>query len=109
MTMSIELPMPYQEDDRWDRSRCTCKIFVLESIEWNVRNVNGQVCLDDPHSPMFKYFEHLATHGSNKTFEPLGEGLRVIAEMKKEVVIGEKMLLVDVEIQKEDLEPYELP
>jgi len=106
VTVRIDLPVPYQENDRWERSRCTCKIFVSKSPDWIMSSATGHLECDD--GDLFQYFEQLAKYGSNKTFEPLEEGQRVVAEVKKEVVMGERMLVVDVDIQSEDKGLYEM-
>jgi len=104
VTMRIDLPVPHQENDRWKRSRCTCKIFVSTSNEWIVGNASDQVYLEEPVDNIFEFFKQLAKYGSNKTFEHLKEGQIVIAEIKKEIVMGERMFVVDVDIQSEDKE-----
>lgn len=106
VTVRIDLPIPYQENDRWERSHCTCKIFVSRSSSWIVSNSTGRSECDEHN--LFKCFEQLAKYGSNKTFEPLEEGWRVVAEIKKEIVMGERMLVVDVDIQRENRGLYEM-
>lgn len=107
IVMRLDYDRDFEHSGRWESSRCTCKVFVAKERKWEVTMMHGFVCLKSSQN-VFELYERVASHGSNKTFEDLEDGRRVVAEIRKDIIMGVQMFVVDVNIFRAEDGLYEL-
>lgn len=82
--------------------KCSCKVKILPQSEQS--GVKNPVSCVHPLTMM----EDLANSGSSKTFAELGDGRKVIAEIRRQIFMGDEVFGVDVVIVDMDMALFEL-
>ena len=86
--------------DTWERGKCRCKIFVNDSAlglytDESLASMEGSLKYEGARAARFR--EDISG-GCEKTVAEMQDGKFVIAEMKKETIMGERMIVVNVQI-----------
>jgi hypothetical protein len=100
LLMSHEQTNALYGDYTWEMDKCRCRLFVYES---NIGTFTAQSLLSIEQHLKYegareKTFEADIGGCMEKTFTDMRDGNRVVAEMTKQTVMGERMIVVDVNI-----------
>jgi hypothetical protein len=90
--------------DTWEVGSSRCKILVYDSdlgafSEEGLKSMEQKLKYEGARA---ERFESLVENCKDKTFEELPGRQLVVAEMKKETIMGERMLVVDINIYEEN-------